>query len=942
VTDRAAHSDSVGAAEAGHLKRFLRGKPGGDRDGLLVLLAVIAVAIASSAVEPRWILGVGDALRRIGGIWRILVMPVPVTLLGVALTANVLAPGSVWRWVRSRPNQWWRTAAFALATLLALLASALQLGITLTQLMRPVVLWVLQVVLHPQTPTAIVATAALLAVIVADRRRFVVLPWAVEYIVDQSRAAMRWFRPVLPVGAAMVAAGIAAAALYPSAMQGWFRADPPDAQAYNIYSSFFNYSISKDKIIEFDGYELGEAGLVLAPGRTGVLTFALARPGGSLVLLKANFYNRRFLQKGEVPGSFSETIFENAIEVSGDGGRTWGTAVRDASVGDVVGSAPLDLTPLVGRAETYLLRFRTTNVASTPVLAMSSMIVSVVVDPLTAPHPSFPMVTYAAGMALACATLLRVYFDRGVAALGGGFASIVLLVSLAYATGSPSTILKWVGTELGLQAPSGLLDVDRTVGLEVALRVLPALLLLVVAVTTIAVVTRHGAVVAAARLLMPWAVTVGCLAIGARWDLLVRVRYDFLLPDAQGYLYIARSFEEKAARFEGTRDLPLLKDLYASGFDGQTSLTTVFFAGGHNGREPLWSAAIALVAQVLGFSAFHTRLTSIAFAVGVASLACAVGWRRLNPLIGVGAGLIVAASVPHIGNNVHGLREELVTVAILSAVFVLTSPRPRIVPTLEIDQWRRLGWPERWPIAGVTLPRWRVATASLACAGIILTRADMIVTVAILLGTLAIAYRWGWRTSLPMGSTIVVLVAPMYLGYWFTHGDPFWPGTYGATVNRNLEFPDRMGTPGFPSAAEYAANWAAGPLISPFTYFFGYHSGAQFISYSVAGVERIFREILFPDQPIILTSFWVGLGLTIVTRQWLAPWGIAIGLFPFYAFMAGVPSAWVFPGRYAHQVLPFAAMAVSYAWVAPLSAAWRLISRRYSRSVKREIIGVGG
>ena len=186
-----------------------------------------------------------------------------------------------------------------------------------------------------------------------------------------------------PVGAAMVASGIAAAALYPDAMQGWFRPDPPDAQAYNIYSSFFNYSISKDKIVEFDGYELGEAGLVLAPGRTGVLTFALARPGGSLVLLKANFYNRRFLQKGETPGSFPETIFENAIEVSGDGGRTWGTVVRDTSVGDVVGSAPLDLTPLVGRAENYLLRFRTTNVASTPVLAMSSMIVSVVVDPLT-------------------------------------------------------------------------------------------------------------------------------------------------------------------------------------------------------------------------------------------------------------------------------------------------------------------------------------------------------------------------------------------------------------------------------------------------------------------------------------------------------------------------------------------------------------------------------
>ncbi len=922
------HSDSHGASTQGRVRRFFRERPGGDSAGVLILMATVAVAIGASAVEPRWVLGVGDALRRIGGIWRVLVLPLPVTLLLVALAANVRSPGSVWRWVCARPDRWWRASAAAFATVVALLGSAIQLGITLTQLTRPVVLWVLQLVLHPQTPTAIVATAALLAVVVADHRRFAVLPWAVDYVVGQSRAATRLVRPVLPVGAAMVASGIAAAALYPDAMQGWFRPDPPDAQAYNIYSSFFNYSISKDKIVEFDGYELGEAGLVLAPGRTGVLTFALARPGASLVLLKANFYNRRFLQKGEVPGSLPETIFENAIEVSGDGGRTWGIAVRDTSVGDVVGSAPLDLTPLVGRAENYLLRFRTTNVASTPVLAMSSMIVSVVVDPLTAPHASFPMVTYASGLALACATLLRAYFGRGVAAFVGGFVSIVAMIGVASVTGSPGVTVNWLGTELGLQAPIGLLDVDRTVGLEVALRVVPALLLVVVAAASVAQLIRYGAVSATARLLLPWAVAVGCLAIGARWDLLVRVRYDFLLPDAQGYLYIARSFEEKAAKFEATRDLPLLKDLYASGFDGQTSLTTVFYAGGHNGREPMWSAAIALVAQVLGFSAFHTRLTSVVFAVGVASMASVVGWRRLNPFIGVGAGLILAASVPHMGNNVHGLREELVTVAILGAVLVLTSPRRANVPTLAINEWRRLAWVERWPLAGVTLPQWRVATASLACAGIILTRADMIVTVSVILGTLAIAYRWGWRTWLPMGATIFVLVAPMYLGYWFTHGDPFWPGTYGATVNRNLEFPERMGTPGFPSAAEYAANWAAGPLISPFTYFFGYHSGAQFISYSVTGFERIFREILFPDQPIILASFWVGLGLTIVTRRWVVPWGIAVGLLPFYAFMAGVPSAWVFPGRYAHQILPFAAMAVAYAWVGPPLIVWHWLSGR--------------
>jgi hypothetical protein len=506
------------------------------------------------------------------------------------------------------------------------------------------------------------------------------------------------------------------------------------------------------------------------------------------------------------------------------------------------------------------------------------------------------------------------------------------MIGVASVTGSPGVTVNWLGTELGLQAPIGLLDVDRTIGLEVALRVMPALLLLVVAAASVAQLIRHGAESATARLLLPWAVAVGCLAIGARWDLLVRVRYDFLLPDASGYLTIARSFESKAADYRSTREVRLIDDLYEAGFDGRASPTAVFYAGGHYLREPMWSAMIALVAQVLGFSAFHARLTSIAFAVGVALMACVIGWRRLNPLIGITSGLIVAASAPHMSNNVHGLREELVTVAILGAILVLTSRRPVIVPSLAVGTWRRLAWVDRWPIAGIALPGWRVALAALTCAAIILTRADMVVMVAVILGTLAIAYRWGWRTWLPMIGAIFVLVAPMYLGYWFTHGDPFFPGTYGATVNRNLEFPDRMGTPGFPTAAEYAASWDAGPLISPFTYFFVYHTPWQFVSYSLTGFERIFREILFPNQPVVLVSFWVGLALTTLTRRWLVPWGIAVGLFPFYAFMAGVPSAWVFPGRYAHHILPFAAMAVAYAWTYPASIGWRWAAGRHASS----------
>jgi hypothetical protein len=126
-----------------------------------------------------------------------------------------------------------------------------------------------------------------------------------------------------------------------------------------------------------------------------------------------------------------------------------------------------------------------------------------------------------------------------------------------------------------------------------------------------------------------------------------------------------------------------------------------------------------------------------------------------------------------------------------------------------------------------------------------------------------------------------------------------------------------MGQPGFPSPEAYAANWAAGPTISPLTYFFGYHTPLQFVSYSVRGFGRIFSDILFKDQRAVLVLFAAGMALLLVTRRWLVPLGLLVALLPFYAFLAGVPNQWVFAPRYAHHALPLAALAVGYVfWIA--------------------------
>ena len=880
-------------------------------------LAAIAVAVVATVVRPQWPMALVDALGRVGGIWRSLVLPLPLFACAWVVFVNTASTGRAWAWVHSVPSRWWRQFAVALVLAASILAVVLNVGtVTATQIVRPVVLWVLQLVLHPDTPLAALVAIVAIAVMEADRRNLGVVSEVSDAWARRSRVGERALILRIPALLAMVAGATVAGAFYPDAMQGWFRDDPPDAQKYNLYSSFFNYSISDARIVSLEGYDLGERGLMLKPGTSGAITFTLDRPPRSIALLKANFYNRRFLQKGEVVGSVPETVFSNALEVSTDRGQTYWPVFTDQSIGDVVGSEPVDLTPSVGNASNYLLRFRATNTASEPMLVLPSMVVSVVVDPLTAPSPMFPAVLWGGLLALASYVGLRRWLPRPASSWWGALVASGLILVIVYLCDTGWGLGKVIaGAFPGLVRPASTLELDLTTTVQLVLRLFPAIsLVMCILAVMVRISGPREDVTTVPSLVLFGALSVFVIALGMRWETLIRVRYDFLLPDAQGYLAIAREFAEKQINFSPLiRTVSILKELGEAGYDRQASFAAVFYAGGHNGREPLWPAVIHWFASVFGFSTFHARLVSILCSSAVAFLTVLLGAYRINPFVGVVGGLLVAVNVPHVSNAIHGLREELVTCFILGLVLVTSSGHLWRPLAGDFREWFRVSIGDRWPLAGRRLEWWRLVLAGLAGAGVILVRADMVVLVAMVGGTFTAMFRWGWRTWVPIAALALGFAAPMYVGYWATQGDPFWPGTYGASVNRNLEFPERMGTPGFPSAAEYAANWAAGPLISPITYFFGYHTPMQFLQYSIAGFERIFREILFADQPVLLVLFWVGLGFSVVSGRWIIPWGIAMTLLPFYAFMAGVPNPWVFPGRYAHQALPFAALAVAWA-----------------------------
>ncbi|HEX2036400.1 MAG TPA: hypothetical protein VHS99_19630 [Chloroflexota bacterium] len=871
----------------------------------LVLLLALAGA---TAVAPAWPHTLATNLLWFGGAWRTIMLVGCVVPALVVVAVNTSAPGAAWRRLRLVPARSRSWLPGALAVVLGAAAVAYNVGL-LRGVTRSLRLFVLQLGLAPETPLAALALAVVAATLVADAggRRLVLLAWDVWQ--RRPRVVERALLGAWPAYVAALGAGLLTATLFPAAMQGWARADGPDAQRYNFYTSFFNYSFNDERVVSHEGYEVGKMGLVLAPGRSGSIVFRLQRPGGSVVFLRPNFYNVPVDERQVVPGG---TPFENALEVSVDGGRTYQTVLQNTSLGDVLGGYTHDLTPHLGTSSEYWLRFRATNTTEAEVTVLPSVVASVVADPLAAPDASFPLVPYA----MALAALLYVAVRAGgrpaaeacLVALAGAAAAVVVAAAV------------WEGHAGGAVAATSATGAAETTGVSPAadaatamakqvLRLGVALALLSLA--AVAWMRRRGAAVGAAP--VPY-LTVACLLVGlvaldARWEELMRVRYEFLLPDAQGYQAIAVDFPSKMAQYRSERPSPLLTELYASGYDGLASAFAVFYAGGNNGREPLWPAVLRLVFNVLGSSAFHTRLTSLALSVLVPVLTCWAGWRALHPLVGLMGGVVVAVSHPLIVNGVAGLREELVTallVIMVSALFVGA---------------RR----------GGAVPWWRAAGAGVAGAGVVLVRADMVVLAGGLLTLGAIGLRWPLRTWLAGALIMGVLAGPMYVGYAFTHGDPFYPGTYGATVNRNLEFPERMGTPGFPSQEAYAASWAAGPMISPMKYFFGYHTPVEFVTYAARGFRRILTEILFKGQPMQLWLFVAGMALLLAHRRWLVPFAVLIALLPFYAFLAGVPNPWVFPSRYAHHVMPFAALAIGYCvWVIIQGLTWlprRLVQR---------------
>src|SRR4051794_7502004 len=258
----------------------------------IAALASAILIVAALVVQPQWPVQFVNALLWFGGIWRPAAVPLAALLVVAVVVANTAAPGRTWRTLCAWARRALRRLPAAAAVVVALSAAGYSAGLLAPgAVLWALVLLALQVALFPGTPLVAALAALAAAVLVADARRQRAMAWFRAAWAHRPRAPETALRASWPAALTWLAGALIAAALFPDAMQGWGRADAPDAQRYNFYTSFFNYSFNDERVVQRDGFDLGGCGLTLAPGASGSITFRLERTPESLVFLKANFYD---------------------------------------------------------------------------------------------------------------------------------------------------------------------------------------------------------------------------------------------------------------------------------------------------------------------------------------------------------------------------------------------------------------------------------------------------------------------------------------------------------------------------------------------------------------------------------------------------------------------------------------------------------------------------
>jgi len=248
-----------------------------------------------------------------------------------------------------------------------------------------------------------------------------------------------------------------------------------------------------------------------------------------------------------------------------------------------------------------------------------------------------------------------------------------------------------------------------------------------------------------------------------------------------------------------------------------------FYSASFGEREPLWIAVLQLWQLWVGNGDLAVRLLTILLSSAVIALTGVFLWHWLRDAFWVVAGMLMASLNPSlIQESCRALRSEMMTIGFIAFLMVsLPIENRRFHPLIAgtmVGLWALL----RGAALGIAFGLWAVL---------------WLMTV--------ISRRYNVRPWIPKGYNLLnVLLAvfislslfvPHLYGFHERYGDWRWPSYGYARWNANMEFQDRLGTPGFPTREEFEKTPYAGPRISYSQYMFGMHTPSQIVRYQLMG-----------------------------------------------------------------------------------------------------------
>ena len=283
---------------------------------------------------------------------------------------------------------------------------------------------------------------------------------------------------------------------------------------------------------------------------------------------------------------------------------------------------------------------------------------------------------------------------------------------------------------------------------------------------------------------------------GQRWELLGIARGLPLDPDVTAYQEYARSL---------------------AWFDSNHG----FYSGSFGEREPLHVAALHLWFGLFGDADPAPRLMTLVLSVLLVAMTGAFVWSVGNWFLGAAAAWIMAISPAWVAESVRGLRLEEMTLLTLVVLMIWLRGR---------------GWSGALMLGAATGAAALLFSPALSVFLPLFWGAWLLNQWLRKRGRpMAAPSHWQWARLLFASVIAVALYVPHLHGLYKVHGDPSWPSRSYARWNANFEFPERLGTAGFPTKEEFDRSPYDGPPITYAEYMFDLHSIPRLLAGQVKG-----------------------------------------------------------------------------------------------------------